>query len=87
MDFCDISYKLPDQKLKSEPSIAQTFKIEECFVSVGSMFVNGPLSGVERGCQSNVVYHGHPHAGVSLQTEDDDGGADEEDRYYPKTLR
>ena len=51
------------------------------------MLVNGPLRGVETGCQSNVVYHGLPHAGVSLQTEDDDGGADEEDRYYPKTLR
>ena len=34
-----------------------------------------------------VVYDGDPHVWVGLQTEGQDGGADEEDRNYPYSLQ
>ena len=34
-----------------------------------------------------VVYDGDPHVWVGLQTEGQDGGADEEDRDYPHSLQ
>ena len=50
------------------------------------MFVQAPDSRVLPG-HRHVPDHGHPHVGVGLQAEGEDGGADEEDGDYSDHLK
>ena len=56
-------------------------------MSVGAVFVQRPGGLVGGGGHRHVVNDGHPHAGVGLEAEDDNGGTDEEHRDNSDSLQ
>lgn len=73
--------------LECEPGVAGALDEEESLVRIGQRLVQRPgeraSSGVEDG---DVADDGHPHVGMRLQAEGQDGHADEEDRHHADYL-
>ncbi|GIY22315.1 hypothetical protein CDAR_375151 [Caerostris darwini] len=70
------------------PRIADALHVEERFVGLRLRLVQRP-EGRPVGWLVDGPVHddGHPHVGVRLQTEGDDGHADEEHRHHGHHLK
>ena len=81
------SQYLPYNYLDGEPGVTDTLNVEEGFVGVGAVLVQGPAGRhVGAALDGHVPDDWNSHVGVSLQAEGEDANADEEDGDDPDHL-
>ena len=77
----------PDQEFKGEPSITDTFNIEEGIMGLAWNFVKSPICSVEGAVNSEVLNHWYPHIWMGLQAEGQNRNAYEENLHNANYLK